>query len=139
MMNAWRARSPRVMQGARNERRDGEWGCEGESLLAICVWGRAAVRVDNKFDNYTILSTQVYSTRLGLALPVLPDRLNDAGSTPSRPFSCFLIWWACRLDCHSDSSVNGIGSIKLWLRFLLQLQLKLKVTSSRRFTRFLSP
>lgn len=127
------------MQGAGNERRDGEWGCEGESLLAICVWGRAAVRVDNKFDNYTILSTQVYSTRLGLALPVLPDRLNDAGSTPSRPFSCFLIWWACRLDCHSDSSVNGIGSIKLWLRFLLQLQLKLKVTSSRRFTRFLSP
>lgn len=50
------------MQGAGNERRDGEWGCEGESLLAICVWGRAAVRVDNKFDNYTILSTQVYST-----------------------------------------------------------------------------
>lgn len=48
-----------------------------------------------------------------LHLRVLPDRLNDAGSTPSRPFSCFLMRWACRLDCHSDSSVNGVGSIKL--------------------------
>lgn len=48
-----------------------------------------------------------------LHLRVLPDRLNDAGSTPSRPFSCFLMRWACRLDCNSDSSVNGVGSIKL--------------------------
>lgn len=64
MMNAWRARSPRVMQGAGNVRRDGQWGCEGESLLAICVWGRAAVRVDNKFDNHTILPTRHRSSQL---------------------------------------------------------------------------
>lgn len=64
MMNAWRARSPRVMQGAGSERRDGQWGCEGESLLAICVWGRAAVRVDNKFDNHTILPTRLRSSQL---------------------------------------------------------------------------
>lgn len=87
------------------------------------------MRVDNKFENYTILETQL-GLGCGLGLRVLPDRLNDAGITPSRPFSCFLIRWACRLDCHSDSSVNGVGSIKLAHRFSSGLGFKSNCNSS---------
>lgn len=72
VMNAWRARLPRVTSEAKwGEARVGEGvGCQGESLLAISVWGRASVRVDNKFENYTILELQLeLGTRTRVGMP----------------------------------------------------------------------
>lgn len=93
--------------------------------LLLGAFGRQSVRVDNKFENYTIVS----DLPLPLNLFIAVSRLSLTGwTTPSRPFSCFLMWWACRLDCHSDSSVTRFGpSIALALLNCLQLKLQLKL------------